>query len=562
MMPTLLDEIYDLILERNSEECTPFISLDASNSELQNIVDKIQKKCNDLEAADVENKSSIQQLIEESKGKGPSKIETKQRERIEKLQEKLNEKLRSEVQLSEAALDTEKELSKQKETNLEYKEQLSNLQAEILHKETVASRLFEELDDLKSNTKLQENQYLGLKDTVRSLQVENDMLKETNAHLVNRLVTEKEGLVDEMNKMNGIIENLNKEIEMLKSYKKNDSKRRFFNKGDLSKDLDIIANETTPQLRGRMFGEKGIILPSAAKLVIQAHPSEISSVRYDDSGSDLVATAGDSMVKIWDTGNGLSNTSLRGSSSHVFMGVDFSGGTVTGSSTDKTCRIWNTRTKRMIHQLVGHQHKVTCVRLFNKENHVITGSADRSLKVWDISKNTYRQTITLRHGSTANSIDVSTGSTMAVSGHFDGGLRCWDMKSSERIFDLHSMHVGGVTSVQINPSNEIQLLTMGRDSLLKLVDMRTFETIYTFHNEEFRVSQNHASCAISPDGKYTIAGSGTNGHLFLWNLADGKLEKKLKAHDTGVVSVAWGRGGTNGQQIASVDDSGKLILWA
>lgn len=74
-----------------------------------------------------------------------------------------------------------------------------------------------------------------------------------------------------------------------------------------------------------------------------------------------------------------------------------------------------------IHHLVGHQHKVTCVRLFGSGRNVITGSADRSLKIWDIGQKTYRQTVTLRHGSSCNCVDVAADSVTAASGHLDGG---------------------------------------------------------------------------------------------------------------------------------------------
>ena len=89
-----------------------------------------------------------------------------------------------------------------------------------------------------------------------------------------------------------------------------------------------------------------------------------------------------------------------------------------------------------IHHLVGHAHKITCIRLFGGERAVISGSADRSLKVWDISRTTYRQTVTLRHSSTANAVDVGGDSFTAVSGHLDGGVRFWDVRTGERTADI------------------------------------------------------------------------------------------------------------------------------
>jgi len=62
-------------------------------------------------------------------------------------------------------------------------------------------------------------------------------------------------------------------------------------------------------------------------------------------------------------------------------------------------------------------------------------------------------------------------------------------------------------------------------------------------------------------GKYAAAGSST-GDIFVWRTVDGNLEKKLQGHNCSVVSVAWDRGGSNGQQFASVDKQGNLFLWA
>jgi WD40 repeat protein len=99
-----------------------------------------------------------------------------------------------------------------------------------------------------------------------------------------------------------------------------------------------------------------------------------------------------------------------------------------------------------IHHLVGHQHKITCVRLFGGGKGCVTGSADRTLKVWDIRSTTYRLTTTLRHSSTSTCVDVASDGMSAISGHMDGGLRLWDLKTGERTGDISGTRcsLGGV----------------------------------------------------------------------------------------------------------------------
>ena len=72
------------------------------------------------------------------------------------------------------------------------------------------------------------------------------------------------------------------------------------------------------------------------------------------------------------------------------------------------------------------------------------------------------------------------------------------------------------------------------------------------------------SVCYKKKGAYVASGSSSNGFIFVWNAKNGKLIRKLECghNDTGVCGLAWGRGGNNGQQVATVDKSGRLVLWS
>ena len=75
--------------------------------------------------------------------------------------------------------------------------------------------------------------------------------------------------------------------------------------------------------------------------------------RYDGSGADLVATgSADGTVKVWDTTNAILRATLHGGTSNVILACDISNGVVVAGGSDKTCRVWNVRTERMVSQAI------------------------------------------------------------------------------------------------------------------------------------------------------------------------------------------------------------------
>jgi WD40 repeat protein len=109
------------------------------------------------------------------------------------------------------------------------------------------------------------------------------------------------------------------------------------------------------------------------------------------------------------------------------------------------------------------------------------------------------------------------------------------------------------------------------DSCLKLIDIRTCTAVHTLRGDaDFTTSQTWSKAVLSPDGRYAAAGSSSTGSVFIWDLAATATEdstvpvvSKLSGHHTsGVSAIDWGRGGSNGQQVSTIDRRGTLILWS
>lgn len=609
-----MDEIYEMLLERNIRETVPFVPIHEAYGTLWNQVDAMGQKAIQTDRELVLLRQHVHELEEEaatsttstmagrqdattsaaasmmtmmSGGRSSSttsattaaataaiRNENRLREKLERLQDDYNARLVAEANEKAQTLKVTQELANAKETNATHVETISHLRENLQRTERAVEHLDGKVKDATSRMELAEKQYDGLKETIRGLQDENEVLRKESRNWEQRMIKDKAKIVEEMNKLSDLVESLQKENQMLKSYKTHEDRGwgGWFGKGRNASggaegkqgDAKSKGEDDNDQ---RKFGSLEIVVPTEPKhMIAMAHGgTEGTSVHYNAVGTDLVATSGsDSTVKVWDTKTGTMRATLRGSTGHTFLACDMSGHLVVGAGSDKTCRVWDLRSERMIHQLVGHQHKITCVRLYNSEKSVITGSADRCLKVWDISRQTYKQTVTLRHSSTANAVDVVQESMMAATGHTDGGLRFWDLKSGDRMQNLSGMHEGGITSVQFHPTDKkAQVLTSGLDGCIKLVDIQTGTPIHTFRHPELRISRSWSRAVTSPDGQYIATGSDANSVILIWNASDGSLRRKLSGqHATSVVGIDWSSGGTTGQQVASIDRKGGLILWA
>jgi len=382
--------LYDLVVRRNGTETVPFVAVHEAYGTLLLQVDALRYDNASLQSQLQEAEEELRRRFEEEErsssnhnknaagggiggnGKGSSsssaasaalKNETRLRDRLERLQEEYNAKLKSESDDKAAALKLSAELSELKDLVTAQEKTIANLRKENDRAERSVEHLTNEADEARSNRVLAERQYDGLKSTIRSLQEENDELRTENRKLEERLVAGKGQTVEEMNLLNDMIAALKAEVDMLRAYKSQEEKRRgWFGGGGGS----VAAAQAALALSGkdgddndrrnsnsRKFGNFGVVVPSSPKHVLAAaHGKEGTCVRYDDSGSGsslLATSSADSTVRVWDAGTGTVRATLRGTTAgHSITSCDISAGFVVGGGSDKTCRVWNLRTERMV----------------------------------------------------------------------------------------------------------------------------------------------------------------------------------------------------------------------
>lgn len=90
---------------------------------------------------------------------------------------------------------------------------------------------------------------------------------------------------------------------------------------------------------------------------------------------------------MYDARNGASCASLRGtkeSTSILNVSFSYDDTMLLATGNDFIGRVWSLKTSRVIHTLVGHTSKVPAAAFTRDGEKAITGSYDRSLKIWSV----------------------------------------------------------------------------------------------------------------------------------------------------------------------------------
>jgi len=185
--------------------------------------------------------------------------------------------------------------------------------------------------------------------------------------------------------------------------------------------------------------------------------------------------------------------------------------------------------------IAGHMGWVRCVAVDPDNAFFATGSADRTIKIWDLAKccagaeDGLRLTIT-GHIDQVRALAISPRHPYMFSAGDDKTVKCWDLETNTVIRNYHG-HLSAVFCMALHPTLDI-LVTGGRDSVARVWDMRTKSEIHVLGGHQDAVG---TLCANSVDPQI-ITGS-FDSTIKLWDLAAGKAIATLTHHKKSVRSV-------------------------
>jgi WD40 repeat protein len=226
--------------------------------------------------------------------------------------------------------------------------------------------------------------------------------------------------------------------------------------------------------------------------------------------------------------------------------------------------------------LEGHLDAVTAVCLSRDGRHALSGSADRTLRWWEVSTGHCLRTLE-GHGGVVTSVCLGRDGRLALSGSADGTLRLWDMARGRCLGNFEG-HEDVVTSVALSPDGRFAWSGCG-DGTIKLWETARGRCLYTLAGHGDPVQ----AIAASANGRHLLSGSAqflirhgserlfTSGKLRLWSMARGRCKHTFGDQAEAVTAVclsADGRLAVSGGGRSAFDpktgkslQSGELHLW-
>ena len=199
--------------------------------------------------------------------------------------------------------------------------------------------------------------------------------------------------------------------------------------------------------------------------------------------------------------------------------------------------------------LKGHTKPIFSVAFSPDGNRLVSGSYDKSVKIWDVNAGRLLQTLGGHTDAVYSVVYNSPGNILATCGK-DRTIRIWDAKTGRRIRTLLSD--GEVTSIAFDPIRN-QIASAGEKGVITIWDIDSGKKKFVLRGHKDWIS----SLDYSFDGAY-LASSSYDKQILLWIPSAGRQLTYLPQSNASVNAISFQPNGTT--LIAGSSDK-TVMLW-
>ena len=248
----------------------------------------------------------------------------------------------------------------------------------------------------------------------------------------------------------------------------------------------------------------------------------------------------------------LASNALLGHGAEVLAVAISRNGTqaLTGSA-DRSMRQWDLASGRELRGFLGHSAAVTAIAFASDPRYLLSGGADRSVRLWDSARGLELARME-GHRSAVSALAVGPTSRYAASAAEDGEIILWELPAGTVIRRARA-ETGRVQSLAFSPEGRF-LLTASSDGAVQLWDVSRLEVLRSFGPV---AASAPARAAFSEDGR-RVSAVDARGDIWSWDTSAGVLQSH---YPTGSAPPATAAIATDGASVLTTTADGQLALW-
>lgn len=232
--------------------------------------------------------------------------------------------------------------------------------------------------------------------------------------------------------------------------------------------------------------------------------------------------------------------------------------TAISGSADKTVKVWNLKTGQLIRTLTGHSSEISSVAVSPDGNFLAVGISDTprsNVKVWNLSTGKLIHTL-LGHNKPVNVVAISPDGRILASG--SNKIKIWNLQHGDRVCTL--WHSTAVRATAIAADGTI-LVSGTSDHKIKIWNPQTGEPLHTIMGHMGAVT----SLVLYPIaegfsdrlGQILVSGS-ADRTIKIWEINTGKVLYVLTGHEDEITSLAMSQ---DGKILISASKDKTIKIW-
>ncbi|GLG97135.1 F-box/WD repeat-containing protein 7 [Gryllus bimaculatus] len=253
---------------------------------------------------------------------------------------------------------------------------------------------------------------------------------------------------------------------------------------------------------------------------LEGHYASVTCVAFSPNGLFAVSGSEDKSARVWGLTLGLVVSTFKGHQATVTAVAAMQDSRrVVSSDRQGVLAVWLADNATLLHSCIGPDKSLAVT---NNMKYAVCGNGDNSLRIWSVNRDEERYTVS--HSEEITCFVLTMDSQHVITGSRDMSLKVWQVAGGKlaQVLVGHSDHV---TCVAVSILNKSLVVSGSRDANLIVWDINTGNDIHVLTGH-----LGYVTCVkVAGDGSLAVSGS-EDKSILVWDTKRGQLLSSLQLH--------------------------------